>query len=749
MLISPPFLPEREDDQTEEDWLDDAMAGGDPGDGAYPVSLNLGWHGGIHFTAPTDGDAALPVRAIAHGTVVYLRQPTAPNTDPNHALNYGGGWTSDGVVIVRHETAIGEGANAQVTFFSIYMHLSSIHAGVTLNRPIYRKAEIGAPGQIYGSTERKVHVEIICDDTHLQRLVGRTTGNLNTTADGRTDAVYGDVYVKLPTGTNLYANRPAATVTQPTAAPVHTTTEDLFIGIRYAEGVGTADHRGDAFVSTYRADGTEVGTALEEGAAEYSLYVDANTISDAYPETGRPVRSAVYELLRFGRVIHAGNVLNPATVPHWRRVNYPGGQGWANLNAANTTQFSDADFPHWRGWTLVDDSADQDSRCDSATIRGWLDADGNGQIEPAEATARLAQLTIAAKMAKVICKFPTEWDASTFDARWGWLRTQTLENPTPLTAEAFDTLRAHVTALCFWQQANLRTGSEANAAAMPAAHWRFSPREFVRWFRRCGWLSERELAHCIPRTSVGNAGTNNVAVTWALALQRAQTHGASVNVLFRKYLGAGRQRQTHALAQIYIETALLAVMTEFGQGQTYVYGPFYGRGLMQLTWAVNYAAYGRFKGLANQTGTATYVDPRITATSTHLWQDGGNNQQWAPRYDPQVVGTQSQHAAESGGFYWVSKTFRGTRNINRACDLGLGGNHVGFISWLVNGGGNGYRQRQQYARYVRNMLLDEVPLTGTAQWAYPPLGGNLTGTFPPGNPASTANVTVNYAPQVP
>lgn len=749
MLISPPFLPAREDDQTEEDWLDEAMAGGDPGDGAYPVSLNLGWHGGIHFTAPMEDEEALPVRAMAHGTVVYLRQPSAPSADPDHVLNYGGGWTSDGVVIVRHETEIGEGANALATFFSIYMHLSSIHAGVTLNQPIYRKAEIGAPGQIYGSTERKVHVEIICDDTHLQRLVGRTTGELVTTADGRTDSIYGDIYVRLPTGTNLYADRPAANVTQPAAAPVHTTTEDLFIGLRYGEGLGLANHRGDASVTTYRADGTEVDTALEEAAAEHSLYTDSTTISHAYPATGRPVRSAVYELLRFGRVIHAGNVLDPADTPHWRRVNYPGGQGWANLNAANTTQFSDADFPHWRGWMLVDDSADLDSRCDSATIRGWLDTDGNGQIDPAEATARLGQTAIAAKMAKVICKTPTEWDDSTFDARWGWLKTQTAENPTPLPEDAFEALRAHFTALCFWQQANLRTGGGANAPAMPAVHWHFSPREFVRWFRRCGWLSAMELAHCIPRTSLGNSGANNVNVTWAQALQRAQNHGASVNVLFRKYLGAGKQRQTHALAQIYIETALLGTMTEFGQGNAYDYGPFYGRGLMQLTWPVNYTAYGQYRGVPNQTGTATYTDPRITTTSTHLWEAGGNTQLWAPRYDPQIVGTQGQHAAESGGFYWVSKTFRGTRNINRACDLGLGGNHVGFISWLVNGGGNGYRQRQQYARYVRNVLMDAVPLTGTEQWAYPPLGTALTGTFPPGSPATTANVEVNHAPQVP
>ncbi|WP_426753476.1 hypothetical protein [Myxococcus sp. Y35] len=738
MLISPPFLVTRQADQSEDDWLNAAMTGGQPGDGAYPVSQNLGWHGGLHLTAPTEGDTVLPVRAIANGTVVYVRQPTAPVADPDHALNYGGGWTHDGVVVIRHETEIGEGADAQVTFFSIYVHLSSIHADVALNQPIYRKAEVGAAGQVYGSTDRKLHLEIACDDTHLSRLVGRASGELNTGADGRTQVVFGEIYVRVPAGAAVFAQRPDANQTQPAAAPVHTTTEDLFVGIRYSDGHGLAGNRGDAYVTTYLVDGSVVGTTLEEDAAEYGLYQEAIRISDAYPAAGRPIRSAVYELLRFGRVI-GGDTLDPADTPHWRRIHYPGGQGWVNLSATGTTKYSDADFPHWRGWTLVDDSTDQDSRCDSATIRRWLDVDGNGQVEPSEAMVRLSQADIAARMAKVVCKFATEWNDATIDARWGWLKTASPENPTPMNDEAFDLLKAHVTALCFWGAAGL---------ALPESHWRFNPREFIRTFRRCAWFSARELAHCLPRTR-SLADGSDANLSWAQAQQRANNHVASVNLLMRKYLGANPQRQTHALAQVYIETNLLATMTEYGTGNNHAYGAFYGRGLMQLTWPINYASYGRYKGLANQAAPATYVDARITATSTHVWQAAATPQVWAPRYDPQVVGTQSVHSAESGGFYWVSKTFRGTRNINRACDEGLNGNHVGFISWLVNGGGNGYRERQGFMRFVRNVLLDEVPLTGTEQWAYPPLVNTLTAAFPPGNPPATANITVHYAPQVP
>ncbi|MDO8653131.1 MAG: type VI secretion system Vgr family protein [Undibacterium sp.] len=39
-----------------------------------------------------------------------------------------------------------------------------------------------------------------------------------------------------------------------------------------------------------------------------------------------------------------------------------GGQGVVNLAPANINKLSDADFPYWRGWTLVDDTADLDIR---------------------------------------------------------------------------------------------------------------------------------------------------------------------------------------------------------------------------------------------------------------------------------------------------------------------------------------------------------------------------------------------------
>jgi predicted chitinase len=215
----------------------------------------------------------------------------------------------------------------------------------------------------------------------------------------------------------------------------------------------------------------------------------------------------------------------------------------------------------------------------------------------------------------------------------------------------------------------------------------------------------------MPRNELG------AGIPWGLIHGRAGGNMlASVNRFFQKYLGASRQRHCHALGQIFVETDHLNTMSEYGGSGTR-YAPYYGRGLMQLTWQNNYTAYGTYAGLA-------------------------------AGYDPNTV-AQAPHAGESAGFYWVSKEFFHTSDLNRVCDLGLGGNDVGFVSWLVNGGGNGYQLRELYARYTRNVLLDDVPLSATETFSYPPLSRALESTFPPSNPPATATVQVNYAQQIP
>lgn len=429
MIISPPFLLTRNANETDEAWISRCMTGGEPGNGAFPLSHALQWHGGMHLREPA---ANASVRAIADGEVVYRRaperQPSGP-LPPDHAQAYRGGWTDNGVVVLRHRTEIGDGANADVTFFSIYVHLSEIPSAITLNGTVHRKDVLGRAGQIYGSAERQIHFEIVSDDPNLERLVGRKDGDLESGKSGRTDAIYGEVYFKLPADALVYPNRPALN----SAAGVNGAAigREVFVGLRYARGDGPVADRGDAYLSTYYPDGSLEGDALSESEAEYNIYASASAISKTYPASARPAASAIYELLRIGRII-GPDALNPKDVPHWRQVRHSNGTGWVNLNAANVVKFSDSDFPQWKGWKLIDDSLDQDSRCDSRLIKGWLDTDGDGVVTPAEFMARMAQSAVANKLARAICKFSTEWNSTTFDKRLGWLKEPSVENPNPL-----------------------------------------------------------------------------------------------------------------------------------------------------------------------------------------------------------------------------------------------------------------------------------------------------------------------------
>lgn len=215
MIISPPFIPAPIAGETDEAFVERAMPGGQPGDGAFPLSFDLNWHGGMHLSAPRENGQPLPVRAIADGKLVYFRAPTAKTNDEFHALKYrtpqsvDDGWTDNGCLVLRHETEIGEGERGQVVFFSIYMHLSKINIPhPQLNQRIYRKDSIGEAGQIYGSVG-KVHFEIIADDSQIAHLTGRNQRDLDyQNQNGRTDSCWGDMYFFLPNTLLGYASPP-------------------------------------------------------------------------------------------------------------------------------------------------------------------------------------------------------------------------------------------------------------------------------------------------------------------------------------------------------------------------------------------------------------------------------------------------------------------------------------------------------------------------------------------------------------
>lgn len=656
MLISPPFLPAPISGESDEAFVNRAMQGGIPGDGGFPLSFDLNWHGGIHLTAPQEGDTHLPVRAIADGTLVYCRQPTDEASAPaDHGLRYRDQWTDNGCIVLKHETEIGEGAGASVVFYSIYLHLSKITlATPTKGAKIYRKDALGQAGQIYGQNHR-IHFEIIADQSQIANLVGRSERLLDhQSGNGRTDSCWGDMYFFIPPEVLIYEAAPTDRLQNENSAPiayrcpamptglppvveggsaqnsVQTEPTPLIQGYEWAVAQQLQDgifvrmsyERGQCTLTSFLVSGEEIGVYQEEADYEYNLY---RTATKLYPE--RP--SAGYELLRFGRVL-GPDALQPADAAHWRQIALParsGGlprTGWVNLNATTVTKFSDADFPHWQGWQLIDDDADPDSHCQSPYIRNLLRLD-NGKVvsdqmdavslallpayaglseeeqlklseryerERAQNEAALRDAAAQKQLKRLICKFPSEWSKNDFDTRYRWLKK--VAPGGPLSEESYSRFRTHHQELAFWEDSALE--------GVDPIHWHFSPKEFIGHFRKCIWLSPDEFKGIYPNVQP----------------EKIQSYLKLINKTTIKYLINGSTRRAHFFGQAAVETNQLRWMSELYNGDPYDYfrrytsaqnfvgwlgnikwndgGDFRGRGMKQLTGRANYADYWVYRG---------------------------------------------------------------------------------------------------------------------------------------------------------
>ncbi|GAB2947135.1 M23 family metallopeptidase [Hafnia psychrotolerans] len=531
MIISPPFLRNRDATQSDADWVDAMMPVSSRR--GYPLNASDSWHGGIHIQHTDSGALPEKVRAIADGTVVSFRMPSKPWERDQFPLKYSPlRGTDDGYVLLKHETEIGSGEDGKVVFYSLYMHLKHLEAEIKIDAKIYRKAPLGSSGMTDGQNE--FHFQIFCDDANTRKLIGRTTGELNINESGRTDVVYGDVHFYLPAGTKFYEARPSTNIATTTNLnEVHTSAVPLYASMSLSKGACTmitrqacADAEG-AFepvgLPLVNADGEDY---------EYNLY---KTATSRYPQSP----SAGYELLRFGRIINTEHeTLVPADAPLWMTVNYPGGQGVVNLAVAAVKKFSDADFPHWTGWQLIDDDKDTHSQCNSAAIRKLRDED-----------------RYEAQSSKLICCIPFEWEKSTIDARYKWLMTGLpWEQCTPektatwqipgsqeskdrilMSEEDYGRFKQHAEALCF-----------DSGALGSGKVWHFDPRGFIEHFRKCGWVDEIDLSRIYSTTA------KNIR----------EKYRASINFILIKYGMNNPMRAAHFLGQGAIESQNLNLMVE-------------------------------------------------------------------------------------------------------------------------------------------------------------------------------------------
>jgi predicted chitinase len=727
MIISPPFLPDRAG-SSEEAWLDAAMAqpasrlaSTNAPEGSFPLSLKLGWHNGVHIQAPASGGAHLPVRAVADGKVVFVHAPTAPNNDLGHPLNYNpfhadtptAAWTSDGFVVIEHRTDIGaEGDVAtEVVYYSACMHMASIAncpktaAPWAVGDAVCRKDALGTPGLIYGH-EGQVHFEICCDEANLRRLTRRGPDWVDPlampppTANGRVDSIFGSVYIYLPAAAPISTSMPTSQLRvangsggAASAGSGHFLPNTL----HNPQWVQITCEKGAATLTSYDSSGARIGaprsdsrydyiggagaSAAVKAAAsqsfEYDLYAVCNDRHGALNAAPRAASSPSgwYELLRFGR--NLGPDPLPANAAHWRKIVTPAGELWADLNAPGTFKFSDADFLPVMGWNCFDDDPNADLRCDSLRMKTLIrdpDPKNEQRMERAELARRLGDASVRTKLRRTICKFPSEWDRTTIEARYGWLETEDFKtaDDDAAGAQKWDRFVKHARAVTF---ADL-------PKAFLDADWRFHPREFVGLMRKCGWLSEREVKQLIPLHALrfGRAPHSRaLGHLWEPIADRnasprsnpvLRDHRIPLNRMMRKYFINTPMRQVSFFGNAIQETGWLGALDESG-GSTYWYTPWHGRGFLQLTHASNYLSYWAWRGrhipvalkTALETAQATEQGKLANLRSMTAMQDANFSgltlemQGWraaleAPRQPPAAENTLAP--TDSAGFYWAS-----------------------------------------------------------------------------------------------
>lgn len=731
MLISYPILPIPSTQEGENELEAFIRYYVDKSAGRYPISYQDRWHGGVHLHP---GEA--PIRAIADGEVVAYRITNAPDTYINELFD-------SSFVLLKHGTETG--GNTRVEFYSLYMHLANrrdLLRGERVKqlpdwlqqatpspdvkpgngRRVWRKDILGFCGQLYG--DHHVHFEVFAPDIDG---FWKESDQLPQGANGSED-FFGDAGFVIPSGTHFLDTHPQAGAHAGSGADA-----ELYVGVQeqpageegwsggesafiqpvpvddFLGGLGTAHVNTDGrlFVSLRYDKGSRIATSYQINAKgdveqigkpvvqqeyEYNLYSIASTL---YPDCP----SAGYEWLRFGRELGPDRTVHRQ---NWQLVRYgkaPDAVGYVDLAAENVTKLSDADFPFWQGWQRINKDGDvfpEDSIGNVSVLQALLNlpVDGPSLLTPHDFAQRYRDPSLIRRLRHLVCQFGSEWDDRDLDMRYEHWCRHARETVDASSREAF---KEHVQKMAFWSQAEL-----------PRSVWYFHSLQFIAHHQKCGWRSPDELAQLMPR----NPGEGNGPISWAEAISPSERFGKlypNLGKTFRKYGITSPERQSFFLSQIYTETLLLTLMTEIGQGRSMPYGAFYGRGLMQITWPVNYALYGSYRSFPDN-GPGRYGDERISASSLHPWsgQNGSDKRLWSPRYDPSVVGTDDYNICDSGGFFWVSKHFLGHMDISRLVDEGVSADTVGRVNVLVNGGYNGYEERLRYAFYAYRFLSDST-----------------------------------------
>ncbi|WP_321798762.1 hypothetical protein [Caballeronia sp. J97] len=700
MIISPPFLPVEGLNTPTQKWKTDPMMDAVDGyellhSGVFPIAFDRRWHCGMHLVPYGGRGQTEPVRAIADGEVVAYRVAKNAVGDGQKAANGSEALNSNiGFVLLKHVTDTGE--DRTITFYSLYMHLLDTvslnelapqplitqappetspnalpawlladSAGVQAGggKKVYRKDQLGYVGKYQG--HRHLHFEIFMAEDDFSAWFeqeGRRTalGQGHPRTPGSKD-YWGHTYFVIPAGL-AFVSMPPGNTESPffprldAGALDHSRT--LYVEAFFS--------RGERFMRAWidNGDGRLVSLTPEPiqdkcAEYEYKLYERATRLYETCPSEG-------FELLRFGRILGTENPLLAADArATWVAVPFDHGKtGYIDVNHASIQKLSDADFPFFKDWQKIEDGNtpfDRDGLCGyDALCEITGIPDGLSYMPPAyshdERISAFVQLHADARtrLRGFVCHARSEWDASINEERFrnlkeadGFFGKRREEDP-----HGYENFIKFAKQCQFMERTPFGEGKR---------FWFFHPLAFIRHFRKCGWLSEKEMLQLIPQFVIRKPGSHNSTHqgVWespnlAFASALLQRHRVHLNYAMRKFKIDSPVRQACFMGNATQETGWFHYLTEGNRADDAIdlHQGWFGRGFLQLTSP---------NGDMGQGNNNYYKYFRFLGRHPNL-PPGPQEVHWRNE-----LGRDAFHASHSAGAYWVwpGKSAPTTHNPSR------------------------------------------------------------------------------------
>lgn len=181
---------------------------------------------------------------------------------------------------------------------------------------------------------------------------------------------------------------------------------------------------------------------------------------------------------------------------------------------------------------------------------------------------------------------------------------------------------------------------------------------------------------------------------------------SQLNIIFKKYNINTCLRKIHFLSQTYLETDRFRTTKEYSEKGEYK--PYFGRGLMQLTWKGNYEIYKAYSGIE------CVDDYEIISNNLKNAFDSAG---WYWKQGKVLsVGDRWKAASSAPSYVTIHKPNypknkisykKGDKTIHYGTvDFGLiaDDDKVDVISYLVNGGSNGLQERRNYTNTLKKIF---------------------------------------------